>query len=734
MRLCLIARRFYESNTHMQQFAQALAARGDEVDVIAARRGDLPPYESLGNVNLYRIQRRNIDEPGPAAYSLKASGFLLHALLSVAARHLRRPYDLVHVQSVPDVLVFSALVPKLLGTPVILDLRDLVPELFASKFAARNHSAIFRMLERFEKACARFSDHVIVANPIWLDRIVSRSAPRSKCSMLWYAPDPAVFYPRPRRRRDGKFILMYPGTLSRHQGVDIAVRAFPKIRAAIPEAEFHIYGEGKGRKELEALARHLDLGDAVRFFDFVPTAVLAQRMAETDVAIVPKRAGDWFGNEAASTKIPEFMASGVPVVASRTAIETRLFDDSAICYFRSEDEDDLLRAVVSVYGDPAFRERLCANGVQAVASGARAFQQDYLRLVDTLVSRTVRHAPKPADGEPPPSPVSHPPDRPRGEIPAMIANKAYHAVKPLLPLSLRLALRRSWARSRRAASTDLWPIDPNSSTPPPLWPGWPEGKRLAFVLTHDVEGSKGLSRIQRLMDLDAAHGFRSSFNLVPEGEYRAPQALRHAIQQAGFEVGVHGLQHDGKLYASMAAFTAKAGRINRYLDEWGAAGFRSPLMQHRLSWMHRLHVLYDSSTFDTDPFEPEPDGVGTIFPFWVHGPDGSGYVELPYTLVQDFTLFVVLRERNIEIWKRKLDWLAEHGGMALLNVHPDYMSFEDPAGRDEYPARYYAEFLSYVQEAYGGAFWPALPRDVARFFLSQAAQPEPAELPVAATH
>ena len=108
-------------------------------------------------------------------------------------------------------------------------------------------------------------------------------------------------------------------------------------------------------------------------------------------------------------------------------------------------------------------------------------------------------------------------------------------------------------------------------------------------------------------------------------------------------------------------------------------------MQHKLSWLHELGVEYDTSTFDTDPFEPEPDGTATIFPFWVPGPNGSGYVELSYTLVQDFTLFRVLRERNIDIWKRKLDWIVERGGMVLLNTHPDYMCFGGKPARDEFP-------------------------------------------------
>jgi glycosyltransferase involved in cell wall biosynthesis/peptidoglycan/xylan/chitin deacetylase (PgdA/CDA1 family) len=302
----------------------------------------------------------------------------------------------------------------------------------------------------------------------------------------------------------------------------------------------------------------------------------------------------------------------------------------------------------------------------------------------------------------------------------MSLNKIYYYLKPFMPWRLRLFMRRWQANSRRSAHARAWPIDQKAGGIPPGWPGWPDGKRFAFVLTHDVEGNKGLSRVQRLMELESEYGFRSSFNFVPEGEYRVPDVLRHALDQAGFEVGVHGLEHDGKLYASKARFASKAAQIREYLQDWKASGFRSPLMQHRLAWLHELGAEYDASTFDTDPFEPEPDGVATIFPFWVPGPNGSGYVELPYTLAQDFTLFVVLRERNIDIWKQKLDWIAEHGGMALLNTHPDYMNFGDSeTASDEFPVSYYESFLRYIREKYQGTFWSAVPREIAHFYRSE---------------
>jgi glycosyltransferase involved in cell wall biosynthesis len=301
----------------------------------------------------------------------------------------------------------------------------------------------------------------------------------------------------------------------------------------------------------------------------------------------------------------------------------------------------------------------------------------------------------------------------------MIQNKAYYLLKPIIPWRLRVALRRMRANARRRKFADVWPIDEQSGSVPPNWPGWPEGKKFAFVLSHDVEGNKGVSRVEQLMNVERKHGFRSSFNFVPEGEYRVSDELRDTLDQNGFEVGIHGLEHDGKLYSSKRSFAAKAASIRQYLHKWKACGFRSPLMQHKLSWIHELGAEYDSSTFDTDPFEPEPDGVGTIFPFWVPSPGGTGYVELPYTLSQDFTLFVVFRERDINIWKRKLDWVAERGGMVFLNTHPDYMCFDEKGkDRDEFPISYYEELLTYVREKYGDTFWQPLPREVSRYYCT----------------
>jgi predicted glycosyltransferase len=291
----------------------------------------------------------------------------------------------------------------------------------------------------------------------------------------------------------------------------------------------------------------------------------------------------------------------------------------------------------------------------------------------------------------------------------------YYFVKPYLPRALRIVIRRWRAQRRKRKFSSTWPISPSSAQAPEGWPGWPDGKKFAVVLTHDVERNEGLQRCRQLMELESKLGFRSSFNFVPEGDYTTPKALRDSLTASGFEVGVHDLKHDGKLFLTRSLFRNNAERINRYVADWNVVGFRAGFMHHRLDWLHQLNVLYDSSTFDTDPFEPQPDGVDTIFPFWVPRP-GNGYVELPYTLTQDFTMFVLLGEKTTAIWEKKIEWIAQHGGMVLVNTHPDYMNFQgsdNPVG--EYPAALYETFLKQLKSKYEGQYWHALPKEVAEF-------------------
>jgi len=299
--------------------------------------------------------------------------------------------------------------------------------------------------------------------------------------------------------------------------------------------------------------------------------------------------------------------------------------------------------------------------------------------------------------------------------------RAYYALRPLLPAAARGLLQRAVGRPRREAGPLHWPAEERyvawqreavrrllaalGRSSAPYIHFWPTGARFALVLTHDVDSARGQAFVRELASLEERLGFRSSFNLVPEG-YAVDRRLLAELRERGFEVGVHGLRHDGKLFSSEQTFRARAQRINAYLAAWQAVGFRAPMTHRHPAWMQALEVEYDSSFFDTDPFEPMPGGTMSIWPFFV-----GRFVELPYTLAQDHTLLRTLGETSPRLWLEKVEFVARHCGMALLNTHPDYL-------RNPRYLAVYEEFLGRMHER--GGYWHALPAEVARWWRRRA--------------
>jgi peptidoglycan/xylan/chitin deacetylase (PgdA/CDA1 family) len=294
----------------------------------------------------------------------------------------------------------------------------------------------------------------------------------------------------------------------------------------------------------------------------------------------------------------------------------------------------------------------------------------------------------------------------------------FYTLKPVVPRWMQIKVRRQMALRLQRRNHYCWPIAEPAGALPPGWPGWPDGKRFAVVLTHDVEMPSGVSRCEQLASLEEERGLRSAFGFVPL-RYETPERLRRTLSERGHEVIVHDLYHDGKLFRNWRKFAERRGPINEFLQRWETRGFSSGAMLHNLPWISQLNIDYSISTYDVDPFEPQSCGSGRIFPYWVQSPDGEGhgFVELPYTLPQDFTLFILLGEQSNAIWRRKLDWIAAKGGMALIKTHPDYMVFPQERKRiDGYPVELYTDLLDYVSARYGDEAWFAQPSEVARYW------------------
>jgi peptidoglycan/xylan/chitin deacetylase (PgdA/CDA1 family) len=297
---------------------------------------------------------------------------------------------------------------------------------------------------------------------------------------------------------------------------------------------------------------------------------------------------------------------------------------------------------------------------------------------------------------------------------------AYYRVRPALPRAAQISLRRLLSRVQQRTSFPHWPVETAlhdlyallfglvaqvAGEPVPTLGLWPDDHTWALVLTHDVETAAGYANVHLLAEVEKRHGFRSSWNFVPR-RYESDPALLEAMQSEGFEIGVHGLYHDGRDLESRAVLEERLPAIRDYANRWGAVGFRSPATHRSWELMPLLGFDYDSSYPDTDPFEPTSGGCCTWLPFF-----NDGLVELPITLPQDHTLFVILR-RDESAWLEKTAFLREQGGMALLITHPDYM-YEGPR------LDAYDRFL----EANAGdeTVWRALPSQVSAWWRRRAA-------------
>ncbi len=296
----------------------------------------------------------------------------------------------------------------------------------------------------------------------------------------------------------------------------------------------------------------------------------------------------------------------------------------------------------------------------------------------------------------------------------------YYMVRPIMPRSLQLAIRRMYAKKQARVEFPAWPIEPilvdrmkrelreqldaSGENELPIINFWPGSARAAVILTHDVEWGYGAKNIPRLRELEKKYGVVSSWNFVPE-RYTFDKRIFKTLSDEGCEIGVHGLYHDGNDLGSRDTFTQRLPRMNAYLKGWNAAGFRSPATHRNPEWMPELAAEYDSSFPDTDPFEPQSGGCCSIFPFFL-----KDMVELPITMPQDHTLIEILLAKDIGIWKKKASWIIANHGLVNIIIHPDYMLSEQQLW-------YYEEFLKFITSFEN--IWFALPRDAARWWRNR---------------
>jgi glycosyltransferase involved in cell wall biosynthesis len=355
---------------------------------LACRQPDEPDREIIAGVEVRKLpvpQRRCTTM---REYAVDYALFFLLVFLHLLVRPRR--YRLIHVNNMPDVLVFATLLPRLLGRPVIHDVHDLMPELFLEKFTTGDRHWAIRALKAQERWAGRFATAVLTVEERLRDILASRGIDRGKIHVLLNLPDDRIFTPRPTmpaKSAGAPLVMVYHGTLARRLGLDLAIEAVARVRQAIPEVTLRIIGAGEERETLIALRDRLGLQDVVSFSDgFVPVETIPALLTDADIGLVPLRISS--GTDIMlPTKLLEYVLLGIPCIVPCTGTIARYFDAEMVQFFEAENIESLAAAIVALHADPAKRRRLAMEATQRFTQVYqwRRHKQTYTDLVTRLL-------------------------------------------------------------------------------------------------------------------------------------------------------------------------------------------------------------------------------------------------------------------------------------------------------------------------------------------------------------
>ncbi|MBN1219965.1 MAG: glycosyltransferase family 4 protein [Anaerolineae bacterium] len=370
-RHCMVVHAHYPmAETRVQREAEALLAHGFQVDVICLLWPGEAAFEVVRGINVYRLPIHTVSkEQSLISQLLEYLHFFVLAAFKLTRLHLKKRYNVIQVHNLPDFLVFCALLPKLGGTPIILDIHDVIPEFLAARTGRSLDSWLVRLAAWQEQLSCGFADHVITVTEPWRQVLVKRGVPQEKTSVVMNMADSQLFHPGVRQQvieqRDrNTFHLIYHGVQTYRHGLDILLRAVAQVWDQIPELYLTLHGEGAYRGELERLVGELGLTDCVHFTKrYVPVSELPALIANADVGVIPYRT-DIFTDGILPTKLMEYVSLGIPVIASRTSAIEAYFDETTIEFFAPGNVDDLARCLLKLHTDRNRREQLVQNGTK----------------------------------------------------------------------------------------------------------------------------------------------------------------------------------------------------------------------------------------------------------------------------------------------------------------------------------------------------------------------------------
>jgi len=371
-RHCMIVHAYYPlGETRVEREAAALIDRGYQVDILCLRHPCGEAEECHRSAQVYRLPvQRNKDSL--LQQFLSYVHFFILAAFKVAQLHRRQPYDTVQVHNLPDFLVFCALVPKLQGVPIILDLHDLMPEFYASRFGQGRGAFLVKLIRWQERMACRFADHVITVSEHWRRTLIQRGVPAQKCSVVMNVAEESIFYPPDDPDaylpKDGELRMIYHGAIVQRYGLDLVLEAMAQVRHEIPNIHLTIVGSGDFLATLQRMTEDLGLSEHVAFEKGRMADKLPAIIRTANLGVVAYR-NDVFTDSLLPTKLMEYAAMGMPAIAARTTAIEATFGGTNVALFEPGDVEDLARCMRMLHNSP---DRLAD-----LARGSARFNEQY---------------------------------------------------------------------------------------------------------------------------------------------------------------------------------------------------------------------------------------------------------------------------------------------------------------------------------------------------------------------
>jgi glycosyltransferase involved in cell wall biosynthesis len=387
-RICMVVFAYYPEDVRVRREAEALVENGDMVDLICLKNKEQNIYEIKNRVRIFRLSTGKYRGSSNVMYLLKYFQFFLAASIQLLVLHLKKPYQIIQIHTMPDFLVFTALIPKLMGSKIILDVHDLVPELYQTKFGLQNSHWLIRLLTWIERCSIRFADRAISVSRPHLNVLVSHGNPESKFIIFLNLPDPKFILNRSEtilRDREG-FRIIYHGTVSKRYGLDLVVQALASIKDEIEGLEFRIIGQGEEIPLISHLVKDLCMGEYVTMQGWLPLEECIPIILDSDVGVVPIL-NDAFTKNTLPVKLLEYVALGKPVICSRIESIQAYFGDLMIQYFTPGSVAELAENIRLLYKNPEKREQLVKNADKFYRENNWEQQkQAYFQMMDELIN------------------------------------------------------------------------------------------------------------------------------------------------------------------------------------------------------------------------------------------------------------------------------------------------------------------------------------------------------------